>query len=392
MMTAESETPSSELERAQLEKAQSDARAAKAAADKAEREEREASDPAAMARRRQTADNDSAKADRDALSSYLPDLGKVTRGGVSVTGAGQPAAGTGVAGVAITSAATRVVAEVVKVLGADDWSLLVTTDADLVSSDAIYVNVRAGLDRLTALANDARNAANAVLAATPRPFAPPLILAAAAQLLPGIISLLSRPTTLTTGEVPFDDLTASIAVAGELKGGNAKRHIFHDQFRLAPEDTAVDRAATDLRAATREELVGLKAQLEQIDPGDDAELKARAAEALALTSQVITGIDVFLQALDTVPTGATRSPRVTAMLQEAIRSGDLPVLLVRAQSASGMQLVANNLVFKDKFSVLAAATISWMLTDQTGQVGAAGLETGTAQAGGSIGDSFSLTK
>ncbi len=382
--------------------AEAKARSAEAAAAKAEREEREASSPAAVARRVTTADDEAAKARRENLATALPDLGKATRGELSVNGDGGPAAGTGVAGVAITNAATAVVEQVKKVVGADDWSILVTNDIDLVTTDATYLSVEAGLARLDELATTAATAADTAMKGphTRGLASVGLALAAAGQLIPGILSLLSKPKTLTTGAIDFDDLTASVAVAGRLKSGNSKRRVLHDQFRLVPRESETDTAIEQLRGQ-RETLATLRGVLERwtgteseatVAPTEAAAVvPASIADALALVAQVITAIDTFLQLLERVPDGATRSSRVTAILQESIRSGAHRVLLVKAQSASGMQLVANNLIADDRFSVVVAATISWMLTDQSGEILSAGLATGTAQACGRIGDSFSFT-
>ncbi len=286
----------------------------------------------------------------------------------------------------------KVVEQVVKVTGADDWTVLVTNDVDLVGAEATLLSVEAGITRLGELAETAQAAAVEALGATTSELASlGLALAAAGQLIPGILSLLSTPKTVTTGKLDFDDLTAAVAVAGRLKGGNAKRHVFHETFRLLPDASPIAGRIEDLRTA-REDLATQRGRLEAAPTPDpttepDAET-VTAAEALGLVIPAIAAIDTFLQQVETIPTGATRSPRVTAMLQEWIRTEEVRVLLVKAQSASGMQLVANNLIADDAFSVVAAATISWMLTDRTGAILSAGLANGTAQAGGRIGSSF----
>jgi hypothetical protein len=59
-----------------------------------------------------------------------------------------------------------------------------------------------------------------------------------------------------------------------------------------------------------------------------------------------------------------------------------------------MQLVNDKpLWLDDKFAVLAAASISWMLIDAAaGDVLDAGVSAGTAQAAGKIGDTFELVR
>ena len=373
-------------------KAKADADAAEVAARKAEREEREASTPAAVARRELLAGKDAAAAQREQVSALVPDFGKVTRGGLTVTPGGQPTAGTGVAGEAFRDAAAWVTKEVIHNIGADDWSVLVTSDPDLVASDATYQDVKSGLGLMTRLARD-------VLASTEHEGehverfvgAASLAVGAVASALPGILSLLSAPRTVTTGTVEFDDIAAGAAVAGALKGRNPKRKVVHDSVRLAPGGgllTAVERLQR-----RRHALVERQTALEARHPtSDGASASSGLAAAIALVTKTIESIDTYLGALHAPPAGGGRSPLTDALLREGLHDGTFQyVLLVKAQSASGMQMVKDNLIRGDEFAVLAAASITWILLSlPSGEVLDAAVTTGTAQATGKIAESFSL--
>ena len=84
-----------------------------------------------------------------------------------------------------------------------------------------------------------------------------------------------------------------------------------------------------------------------------------------------------------------------AILREGLHDGTIKyVLFVKSQSASGAQLVNDKpLWLDDKFSVLAAASISWVLVDPaSGEVLDADVTTGTAQANGKIGETFEFAR
>jgi hypothetical protein len=374
-------------------KAKADADAAETAAEKARREEDEASSPAAVARREVVAEKDAAAARREQLTALVPDLTKVERGSLDLVKDGQPTAGTAVAGRALQNAAELIKREVIDQTGADGWSLLITSDGDLAASDAAYQSTVAALDRVTTWADAVLKSTD--VGADLKTEALPgigVVAAAAAQAVPGILSLLSAHRTITTGPVTITDLAASAAVAGVLKGRNAKRTIFHDSVRLLPSgeiSTKVDTLYT-----RRQELIERKALLESRKPTAAGNSPSEElASAIGLVASVSDNIGELLGDLTTVPTGATRSPLAAAILREGLHDGTFQyVLLVKAESASGMQLVNDRpLLMDDKFAVLAAASISWVLLEaKSGGVLDAGVTTGTAQARGVIGNTFAL--
>lgn len=369
------------------------------AARKAEREEEEASSPAAVARRAVIAEKDAAAARREQVSALIPDFSKVTRGGLEVSNGGEPTAGTAVAGKALHDAADLIKQRVISRIGADGWCILVTGDTELAASDAIYWDVVSGLGRLTELSDQAIKAtAPAGGDSGKRKLVPAVVgavVGAVAQSVPGILSLLSTPRTVTTGKVDMDEIAALTAVAGAMKGGNPKRKVYHDSIRLLPHaDSDVQKRVLALhkrRAALNERKIALETH---VPAGKDKATRDRLAESIALVASVSAGIDEFLKALTSVPTGAPHSSLTSAVMREGLHNETFThVLLVKAQSASGIQVINDKLIREDTFAVVAAASISWVLVDvPDGDVLDADVTTGTAQANGRIGDTFSFER
>jgi hypothetical protein len=375
-------------------KAKWDADAAETAAKKAAREEAEASSAAAIARREAVAEKDAAAARREQVAALIPDFSKVERGELKVAG-DEPTAGTPVAGRALQRAAELVKQEVIATTGADDWSVLITSDADLAGSDAAYWSTLTGLERLETWAKSVldttASVAGASVAAEGKSLAVP-IAAALAAAVPGALSLLSAHRTVTTGKVTIDDVTAAAAVAGVLKGRNAKRKVFHDTIRPLP-SSGVILSKVDALYELRQQLTERKVTLDSLKQTGGTEASDEVVAAIGLVGKVSDSIEELLGKLVTVPDGATRSPLAAAILREGLHNGTFKyVLFVKAQSASGMQLVNDKPLWaKDTFAVLAAASISWMLVDGAGgDILDANVTTGTAQAEGKIGDTFQL--
>jgi hypothetical protein len=371
-------------------KAKWDADAAETAAKKAAREEAEASSAAAVARREAVAEKDAAAARREQVAALIPDFGKVERGELKV-GGDEPTAGTPVAGRALQRAAELVKQEVIATTGSDDWSVLITNDADLAGSDAAYWSTLKALERLETWAQSVLDT-TANIGAAGEGFAFIPIAAALAAAVPGALSLLSAHRTVTTGKITIDDVTAAAAVAGVLKGRNAKRKVFHDTIRPLP-GSGVILSKVDGLYELRRQLIERKVTLESLKQTGGTEPPDELVGAIALVGKVSDTIEELLGKLLTVPDGATRSPLAGAVLREGLHNGTFKyVLFVKAQSASGMQLVNDKPLWaKDTFAVLAAASISWMLVDAAGgDVLDANVTTGTAQAKGKIGGTFEL--
>jgi hypothetical protein len=371
-------------------KAKWDADAAETAAKKAAREEAEASSAAAAARREAIAEKDAAAARREQVAALIPDFSKIERGELKVAG-DEPTAGTPVAGRALQQAAELVKKEVIETTGTDDWSVLITSDADLAGSDAAYHSTLAGLTRLETWARSVLNSTadvGAVAAGEGVPVAP--IAGAVAAAVPGLLSLLSAHRTVTSGKVTIDDITAAAAVAGVLKGGNTKRKVFHDTIRPLPSGGEISTKVDGLYQL-RSQLIERKVTLESRKPADGTDPSDDLTAAIALVAKVSESIEESLGKLVAVPDGATRSPLAAAILREGLHKGAINyVLFVKAQSASGLQLVNDKPLWaKDTFAVIAAASISWILVDAAGgDVLDANVTTGTAQATGKVGERF----
>jgi hypothetical protein len=380
-------------------KAKADADAAETAARKAKREEEEASSPAAVARRAVIAEKDAAAARRDQISALIPDFSKVSRGELEVAHGGEPAAGTAVAGKALHEAADLIKQRVIGRIGADTWCILVTSDTELAASDAVYWDVVSGIDHLTDLSNEVLKVTAPAGGDAGRrrivPAGAAAVVGAVAQAVPGILSLLSTHRTVTTGKIDMDDIAALAAVAGAIKGGNEKRMVFHDSIRLLPNQDEGVRKQVKALHKCREALIKRKNALEtHISAGEDKETRDHQAESIALLASVSATIDQFVKDLTSIPTGATHSSLTTAVMREGLHDETFThVLMVKAQSASGMQVINDKLIREDSFAVVAAASISWVLIDvPDGDVQDAGVTTGTAQANGRIGDRFSFDR
>jgi hypothetical protein len=133
---------------------------------------------------------------------------------------------------------------------------------------------------------------------------------------------------------------------------------------------------------------------------------------LSLAESLQTSVDAFITALTTIPEGAKRSPLEIAAWREGLRDvrfsedasdpapstqqpdpGFTHVLLVKGNTGSVQQTLDDKpLWFKDRYSVVATASITYMLiqTDD-GQMLAAGIESGSATGTGKIGNDFELS-
>ena len=134
----------------------------------------------------------------------------------------------------------------------------------------------------------------------------------------------------------------------------------------------------------RAELLARRVEIEAETP--TAELD-EVAQSIALITSASDSIDAFVTMLTTVPDGTTRSPLTAAALREGLHGEFRYVLLVTVQSASGLQLVNKRpLWMKDTFSLLATASITWLLVEaRTGDVIDGGVTLGTTQLNGTIG-------
>lgn len=436
---------------AEASKAAADARTAEAGALKAERELVEADSPLAKATKEAEARKAIAEADQQAtaaqqkqLSALLPDLSKVTAGSLEPKG-DQPLFGAALAQRA-TAAAAATIADLAGDAIAEPGSarVLVTSDVELATSDAIYVEVIAGLKQLDAAAEKLLEkvepptpktsfAAAAALAA-------PAVIGAVAAALPGALSLVSAHRSLSTSAVTVDSLSAAAVVSGMMSQREPSLGaVFHDDFRILPDGGIVQTKLADI-AQQRQALVGRKIALEDEKARENAELtelKAKVKDAsekldaaveaekealksaleiqrkavgdcerklgecltrIGLIDSTTAAMDKFTASLQTTAEGAKRSPLAAAILREQLHSpaGDgariTHVLLIKAEPGSAQQLLDDRpLAFKDKFSTIATSSVTYILIETTqGKVIKAGSMGGEAKASGSIGSEFTI--
>lgn len=365
------------------------------------------------------ADKAATAARRDQLAGLIPDFSKVQRGSLEIEGQ-QPLFGTALAHRALEAAAAPAVQRAASTLP-DSARVVVTSEADLATSDATYHAVDMGLEQLTAAARQLlEETARERLVGTP-------IVGAIAAAVPGLLSLFSARRTVTKAQVTVDDLAAAAAAAGALRKANPHIAVVHDDFRLLPTGGIRDELAT--LSGLREQLAGDKLVRDQErvrittdlatarkmleNPSGDVdkqklELAQKQADGYeqalsglavrsGLVDSVCEAIDVFVASLNVVPEGDRRSPLTLALMRQQLhKSEDGPgfthVLLVKAEGGSAEQTVDDRpLWFKDKFSVVVAASVTYMLMETAGSsIVAAGTASALAAAYGSIGSRFTL--
>lgn len=392
------------IEKAQAEarKAQAEARQAESAADKAEFEKDQAQTPAAEAAADAKSRKDEAEADKDAaaarqaqIAALIPDFSKVTAGGLEVKG-DQPLFGAAMAQRALADAAAELAKAVGNALAnAGTVRLLVTSDAELATSDGAYLDVTTSLSGLI-------DAAKGLLppppppgpGVPPGPPAPPgpAVLAAApiagaiAGALPGLLSLFAAQRTVQSAAASVADLSAAAAAIGAIRATKADWTLIHDDFRTMPATgtvaTIVKQAATAHRDLTAHS-ADLKAQ-----GGHDAEV--------AKLDDLARDIDTYLGAISAVPSGATQSQLSRAILREQLH-GDAErrfthALLVKSEGGALHEAYDNKpLWFKDKFSVVAVVSLTFLLIEAPSGVALIGATIAKAATGhGTIGSSIQL--
>ena len=396
-------TPEERLSVANTEKAEADARKASAEADKAAREVAVILD-SELDRRKQEAEAEkaiaearkaTADADRARLSALIPDLGDMSRGETTIT-TEQPLFSAVLAHRALGDAAGVMKTRLEGKLG--EGVTLLTSDPDLATSDAVYLDVRTGLDQLSTAADKLLAAAKpeagleeaaeaqgdkealgagAVTGALGAAVGGPAGMAAGAlaAAVPSVLSLLSAHRSISTYPATVDDTAALAAVGGALAEWKVKL----DDFRLVPEGEITE-AASELqtrrsqlvelkltqdqtrsrgaavRSASEERIRELNAQLdkarekglsvedilrsikEEKEARDLASMtEKRSAVFIGLIESALSTIDAFVAKLTTVPAGGKRSPLAAAALREQFRSnGDAKISKVLlVKAASG---------------------------------------------------------
>ena len=375
------------------------------------------------------ADKEIADARRDQLTALIPDLSKVKASTLDVKD-GPAMGGTVLTYRALAKAAAQVAG---RIPGRDreDTRLLITSDPDLASSDAVYQDVNAGLEQL----HEMTDRLLVVLEAdTVRKFIDPTgLVTALAGAMPAVLSLFSAQRTVRTSAATVTDLAAAAAVAGALTAADGARlAVVHDDFRLTLTSTVRDNAAAlttkrqqlasrkilleDGRSRAAADLATAQAELKRLEKlyadadtdarraelepkvkaaGDDvADLTKANSEAtvrLTMIESVTSAIDTFNTAIRAVPAAGGRSPIATAALYENLHTGAdrfTHVLLVKAEPGQAQQTTQDRpLWFKDRFTTIVDVNLLFMLLGtRASTIVAAGTVTATAQTHGTIGE------
>lgn len=322
--------------------------------------------------------------ERDALKDLVPDLGEVDRGSVSAA-EGATILQTLLGGRALQDAARKLIPVVKGASGlGDNFKVLVTTDLDLAARDVQFHSVVDQLERLTRLvqifsAAEPRSSE----AAGRRPIGPVESAAAlAAKVLPGLLGMLSSKRTITVSSGTVDDEAALVAVAGALAEADPGALVVVERASLPAGESLARQHWGALDAASRSlsELLEAKGQQHGDAWVKEGRSLLKTCES-ALTAMVASD-------------GVAPSPLAKASLHEALQSDAfMAVLIVKGGGSSTSQLINDRpLMFNDKVSIVASATISYLLIDhhQQGKVIRGGLAHGVAQVHGSIGNELPI--
>jgi hypothetical protein len=386
------EDPAAEL-------AAANAEAAQLAAEKARLELDEWKSPAAVANRAAQQRADAAQAEKSLTDSSLgqfasavPDLSKVNTG-LATVDAGTQLFGSALALQALVQAGRDAAADIAARIPDKGKYVLVTTEADLASTDAMYAQVEDGLQQLLQAA--LALTAPAVIESVPETAGASAtahresIVAAgvgiAAAALPAVVSLFSANRKISGASVSADDLQAVIGVAAAMARQQPPLKVLMDDFRTVDRTGRIS-DLLDKVNAERLALAGRKAELTgSASPAD--------GPSLALVSQVTSAIDAFLASILAVPGGATRSAYTSAILRERLHDGSIDcVVLVKGVGGSTAQVVNDRpLWFKDKFTTIASAGLSWLLVAAAdGAVVAGGSKVSTLEITGTIGETIKV--
>ena len=298
-------------------------------------------------------------------SALVPDLTKVTAGSLGTSNDKVGMASTLAFG-AMNDAAGLVVEAMQEIVtGGSAIRLLLTSKPDLVSGMSSRLDVAAELEELT-------KAASALLAPPKedqhvRSLVFGSAVAAAASLIPGVLSLFAKHETLSSGAVASNDLAAVAAMAGALLELDPAPMLIHDTFQLSSRGPLYDQA---------DQLATKLAQLEALT-GPDA---AKAKSLISVVTNTLTSITA-------VPKGGSVSALAAANVWERLTSGPNPithVLLVTSEAGSTTQLFDQRVLLQDKVLLAATAGITYMLIDMESAIRAGGTASATLQLRGKV--------
>lgn len=323
-----------------------------------------------------------AEAARSAWKDVTPDLGSVERGTTSVS-EDTVMFSTLLATRALEEAASEVSKKVTQ-KASGGMGVIVTTDADLVARFARYrqtlVQVREVKGLVERVVEPAQG--HSIEAASVVGLA-----VAAANLLPGVLGMISANRSVTSKELAQDETTVAMAVTGAILGREPSLNVRMDRTRSLPTTSTLMTAWEALTTATYELRKRLAEEEAKGDDQQDADWLTDAKAVASLAQELVTG-------MTSVPQGATVSPLIAAVTEEFLTDGTARYLLViRPAGSSANQLVSDRpLAMKDPVHLTATAAIAYTLIDlQSSRTVAAGIETGKSELVGSIGSQLRVT-
>lgn len=315
---------------------------------------------------------------RSAWKDAVPDLGAVDRGKTSVKD-DEVMFSTLLATRALADAASEISLAVTQ-KASGSMGIVVTTDPDLISRVARYREALEHIKSLQSLlesVKDPKAVRREALSTMPALG----VAAAAAKLLPGLLSLISAHRSVASQDLEQDEATVAMAVAGALLGREPSLDIRLDKTRLLPAESPLMTTWDEFRGATLELVAKLAAEQSKAEGEQDAEWLAQAQSVLSIAQEALTG-------MTSIPQSATASPLVGAAAEEfLVDSSSRYVLVVRPAGSSATQLVSDRpLAMKDPVHVTATSAIAFTLVALVdSRVVAAGVKTGRSELMGTIG-------
>lgn len=315
-----------------------------------------------------------AEAVRTAWKDAVPDLGAFSRGQTTVKD--DTVMSSALLSTRALEDAASDLALIITQKVTGTMSVVVTTDPDLISRVARYRQTVDHIETLKRLVDSVDGPVRQL-----GPAAVAGIAAAAAKLLPGLLSLISANRSVVSKDLTQDETTVAMAVAGALLAKERDLHVRLDKTRLLPTESPLMTAWNGFRTATFELIAKLALERSKADDQKDVDWIAQAQSVVAIAQEALTG-------MTSVPQGATASPLVGATVEEfLVDSTSKYVLVVRPAGSSATQLVSDRpLAMKDPIHVTATAAISFTLIDLgSSRVVFAGVKTGKSELVGSIG-------
>ncbi|MFS0699759.1 hypothetical protein AB6N24_07270 [Cellulomonas sp. 179-A 4D5 NHS] len=369
-MSTESTGTAGSKEAAEARKAEAEAR--KAEAEATEYLSRSAQQLREAERRQKllAAERDSVAAAAGRYASLVPDLSGVERGTTTVSGTSAMYESELLAS-ALDRACTAIVEAVGPSVGAGP--VLVTTELDLVASDAVHGQVDVALAEL-------QSAADGLLSPPEAGGESIAAIGLAAAVLPHVLSLFATSHTVTTSATAPSAAVAGTTLAGAL-ATSTDRVVVHDTFRV------LERGPLDVRLDALLTACGQLRETAAVPVQADAEPDPRTA----LAAELVKRIETFVGTVMAVPSGAARSLWTSARARQRLHDTSATyVLLVQSPTATTNQVVDEK-VGKDRFRVVSTVNVPWALVRSDAErILAAGVGSGRAVADGELGQRVTI--